>query len=295
MSREIGVSTKWIALLGKPLTHTFAPQIQNEAFEAEGLDYCYYPAEVGVEELPAVLAAVRGLNYAGLVITKPNKVAVCRLLDQVDPAAAAMGSVNTVVKTPEGRLIGYNTDGLACVQSLREDAGVQVEQETFFCIGAGGVGRAIAYTLASCGAKRIYLTDVNWEAAEKLRDTLEEQYPGVIRVIPPQQEKDIFAASGESGVVMNLTGLGIQGGEDRMPYDGRLFRPGQLAFEAAYNPPKTRFLQEAERHGCRILNGLNMTVYQGAIGFQLHTGRPAPLGQMLQTARRLQTERGENR
>ena len=280
-----------IALLGKPLTHSFAPQIQNEAFEAEGLDYCYFPAEIGEKELPAVLEAARVMNFAGLVITKPNKVAVCRLLDQVDPAAAAMGSVNTVVRTPDGHLIGYNTDGLACLQSLREDAGVQVEQECFFCIGAGGVGRAIAYTLASSGARQIYLTDVNRKAAEDLRDTLEARYPGVVRAIPPQEEREIFQASGEASVVMNLTGLGIQGGEDRMPYDGRLFHPGQLAFEAAYNPSKTRFLQEAERHGCRTLNGLNMTVYQGAIGFQLHTGRPAPLEQMKETARRLQAER----
>lgn len=287
---EIQITTKLIALLGKPLDHSFAARIQNEAFAAEGLDYYYYPSEVGNEDLKIVLEAARAQNYAGLVITKPNKVFVCGLLDELDPLAAAMQSVNTVVKTKDGRLVGYNTDGLACVKSL-EDAGVRVKEERFFCIGAGGVGRSIAYTLAHCGAKKIWLTDVISESADALGRDINRDFPGVAEVVSMEKADLARNVSGQAEVIMNLTGLGMGKSAGQMPFTPEIFHPGQLAFDAIYNPPETRFLKEAKARGCRTLNGMNMNVYQGAIGFQLHTGRKAPIGQMRRTVETILAER----
>jgi len=284
---EVKTTTKLIALLGSPLKQSFAAAIQNEAFEAEGLDYFYFPVEVGNDGIKPILDAVRVMNFAGLVVTKPNKVFVCGLLDELDPLAEAMGAVNTVVKTGEGKLVGYNTDGLACVKSLRADQNVDVERSVFFCIGAGGVGRAIAYTLAYCGAKKIYVTDLMPEAAEDLCAAIERKYPGVARVVAMDDLEQVNRAAADSGVVMNLTGLGMGGHIGEMPFTGEIFRPGQVAFDAIYNPPVTKFLEEAEKKGCRTLNGMNMNVYQGSIGYQLHTGRPAPIEQMRKTVERL--------
>ena len=282
---EITTNTKLIALLGKPLGFSFAAKIQNAAFAEKGLDYYYYPAEVDAEQLEAVLNAVRVMNYAGVVVTKPNKVKVLQFLDDLDPLARAMGSVNTVVKTADGRLVGYNTDGLACVRSLKEDAQVDPSQSVFFCLGTGGVGRAIAYTLAYSGAKRIYLTDIFPPALHDVFEAIEKDFPGVAETVPFDQEEAIYDTAGRCDVIMNCTGFGHGAHAGEMPFTPRLFHEGMLAFDAIYNPPVTKFLEEARKKNCRILNGMNMSVYQSAIGFKLHTGQDAPAETMMHTAR----------
>lgn len=284
---EVKTTTKLIALLGEPLTQSFAAKIQNEAFQTEGLDYFYFPVEVGNEGLKSVLDAARVMNFAGLVVTKPNKMFVCDLLDELEPLAKAMGSVNTVVKTEDGKLVGHNTDGLACVRSLQEDGGADVEKSVFFCIGAGGVGRAIAYTLAYCGAKKIYVTDIAPKAAESLRQAIESSYPGVAETVAMDDLDRVHEISDQSDVILNLTGLGMGKYIGKMPFSDRIFHAGQLAFDAIYNPAETKFLEEAKKKGCAVLNGMSMNVYQGAIGFQFHTGRQAPIEQMRKTVERL--------
>ena len=287
---EITVNTKLIALLGKPLGFSFAAKIQNAALAKKGLDYYYYPAEVGDEALETVLNAVRVLNYAGAVITKPNKVKVLPYLDDLDPLARAMGSVNTVVKTAEGQLVGYNTDGLACVRSLKEDANIDISQSSFFCLGAGGVGRAIAYTLAYSGAKKIYLTDISSQAMSSVWEAIEKDFPGVAQAVPFEAEQTVYAVAQDCDVIMNCTGFGHGTHYGEMPFTPKLFHAGMLAFDAIYNPPVTKFLEEAQKCGCRILNGMNMGVYQSAIGFKLHTGEDAPLEVMMKTAADLLAE-----
>lgn len=287
---EVKTTTKLIALLGEPLTQSFAAQIHNDAFQAEGLDYFYFPAEVGNDGLKAVLDAARVMNFAGLVVTKPNKVFVCPLLDELEPLAKAMGSVNTVVKTEDGRLVGHNTDGLGCVKSLQEDGGVDLNHSAFFCIGAGGVGRSIAYTLAHCGAKKLFITDIAPEAADSLCQAIERDYPGTAETVAMDDLEKVYEVSDRSDVILNLTGLGMGSHIGEMPFSERIFHPGQLAFDAIYNPAETKFLAEARKKGCAVLNGMSMNVYQGAIGFQLHTGRPAPVQQMRKTVERLLQE-----
>lgn len=284
---DIRVTTKLIALLGEPLGQSYAARIQNEAFAAEGLDYYYFPVEVGNDGLETVIAAARIMNFAGLVVTKPNKVIACDLVDSLDPLAKAMGTINTIVKTEDGKLVGYNTDGLACVKSLRIDGKVNISESAFFCIGAGGVGRAIGYTLAYSGAAKIYITDISPAAARGLCDAINSDYPGVAEIVDMNDLPAVYQAADGSDVVMNLTGLGMGQAIGQMPFSERLFHKGQLAFDAVYNPAVTRFLEVAEKAGCRILNGMNMNIYQGCIGFELHTGHKAPVEQMRETVRNI--------
>ena len=280
---DINITTKLIALLGKPLAQSYAARIQNEAFAAEGLDYYYFPIEVGNDGLKTVIDAARVMNFAGLVVTKPNKVVACNLVDGLDPLAEAMGTINTIVKTEDGKLIGHNTDGLACVKSLQADGKVNVSKSTFFCIGAGGVGRAIGYTLAYSGAAKIYITDISPTTAQSLYDAIEFKYPGVAEVVDMNDLPAVYQAAGQSDIVMNLTGLGMGQTIGQMPFSEKLFHKGQLAFDAIYNPAVTKFLEVAEKAGCQILNGMSMNIYQGCIGFELHTGHKAPLAQMQKT------------
>ena len=156
---KIDINTKMITLLGKPLGQSFAARMQNAGYEAAGLNMLYFYTEVDKDHLGDVVNGLRYMNFAGFAVTKPNKVRVLRYLDELDPLCKKMGASNTVVKTPEGKLIGYNTDGVGFYTSLVEEGKINVEESTFFCFGAGGAGRAMCSVLAYHGAKKIYITE----------------------------------------------------------------------------------------------------------------------------------------
>ena len=150
---KVDINTKMITLLGLPLTQSFAARMQNKGYEAAGLNMVYFYTETDNEHLGDIVNGLRYMNFAGFAVTKPNKVKVLEYLDELDPLCQKMGSSNTVVKTPEGKLIGYNTDGVGFYTALTEEAGVKVDQCVFFCFGGGGAGRAMCSILAYHGAR----------------------------------------------------------------------------------------------------------------------------------------------
>lgn len=275
----IDYSTKLIALLGNPLSQTLSPQMQNAAYQAMGVNYAYIPVEVDEEGFAAVLNAIRYMNFAGFAITKPYKVSVMKYLDELDESARAIGSCNTVV-IRDGRFIGYNTDGIGCVHSLREQAQLDVAGKTFFVYGAGGAGMAVCYELASHGASHIYIVDVN-DRCEALAKRINGCYSGVCTPIDINDKERIAGIQPDTDVVMNLTGLGMRPHEDRTPADPALFKSRQFCYDAIYNAPdRSRFLLDAEKAGCRTLNGLGMLLYQAVEQIRLWTGLLAPVDVM---------------
>ena len=152
---SVDINTKMVTLLGDPLKQSFAAQMQNSGYEAAGLNMIYFYTEVNNEHLEDVVNGIRHMNFAGFAVTKPNKVKVLQYLDELDPLCEKMGASNTVVKTPEGKLVGYNTDGIGFIRSIQRDGEIKVDENTYFCIGAGGAGRAMCSALAYYGAKKI--------------------------------------------------------------------------------------------------------------------------------------------
>ena len=118
---KVDINTKMITLLGDPLKQSFAAQMQNCGYEAAGLNMIYFYTEVNNEHLADVVNGIRYMNFAGFAVTKPNKVKVLEYLDELDPLCEKMGASNTVVKTPEGKLVGYNTDGIGFIRSMERE------------------------------------------------------------------------------------------------------------------------------------------------------------------------------
>lgn len=286
----ISVDTKLISLLGEPLRQSFSTKMQNDAFRERGLDFEYFPIEVGKEHLSDIVRAIRHMNYAGFALTKPNKVAIIPLLDELDPLAEKIGAVNTVVIV-NGKLTGHNTDGEGCVRSIEQNIDKPVSQTGFFCFGAGGSARAVCYTLAARGAKRIYITSLHDKNALSLSEEINCKYGRITEAVQNKDEAKIVSAVSDSQVVMNHSGVGMAPGVDDTPVSEEALHAGQLVFDATYNPAKTRFLKDAEKRGAGILNGLGMLVHQGAIQFKLWTGRNAPLESMFRTANEMLGER----
>ena len=273
---KIDINTKMITLLGKPLGQSFAARMQNAGYEAAGLNMLYFYTEVDKDHLGDVVNGLRYMNFAGFAVTKPNKVRVLRYLDELDPLCKKMGASNTVVKTPEGKLIGYNTDGVGFYTSLVEEGKINVEESTFFCFGAGGAGRAMCSVLAYHGAKKIYITDFYEPCAESLVMDINENFAPVAELV----HHGDYAKIAECNVVMNASGSGMGSTIGQTPMPVEHIQPGQFYFDACYNPDKTQFLLNAEEKGCQVLNGLGMSLYQGAAQIELWTGEKAPVEAM---------------
>lgn len=276
---QISLDTKLVLLLGDPLGQSLSAKIHNRWYEDNGINMIYLPVEVHSEEdLERILSAVRALPIAGLGVTKPYKVSIMKYLDEIDPVTKAIGSANTVVMK-DGRMIGYNTDGIGALRSLLQ-SGYDPKGAEIFCYGAGGAARSVCFTLASRGAGHIVITDVTEDHSTLARE-INDHFPDVCFSIPAGNEDRVNATAASAGLVLNMTGIGMGKHEGESPADPYVFHSGQLAFDAIYNPSKSRFLSDAEKAGAKIMNGLGMFVGQAAEQLELWVGVKDPTESIL--------------
>ena len=273
---KVDINTKMITLIGTPLSQSFAARMQNAGYEAAGMNMLYFYTEADQEHLGEIVGGIRHMNFAGFAVTKPNKVEVLQYLDELDPLCEKMGASNTVVKTPEGKLVGYNTDGMGFYTSLTEEGGIRVDQSVFFCFGAGGAGRAMCSVLAYHGARKIYITDAFEPCAQSLVEDINKNFAPVAEFVPHGDMSKLAACD----VVLNASGIGMGKTMGQTPMPEEYIQPSQFYFDACYNPERTQFLMNAEAKGCKVLNGLGMSLYQGAAQIELWTGKKAPVDAM---------------
>lgn len=270
------INTKFITLLGKPLGQSFAARMQNAAYKAMGENLLYFYTEVENDHLGDVVKGLRHMPFAGFAVTKPNKMEVLQYLDELDPLCEKMGASNTVA-IRDGKLIGYNTDGVGFLESLKRESDVNIAESSFFCMGAGGAGRAVCSILAYEGAKKIYVSSRTASKAEDIVKDINEKFAPVAEFVPAEKAMEVAAAS---DVLLNNTGLGMYKTVDQTPFPKEILRKEQVCFDATYNPAKTKFLLDAEEVGCHIINGLGMSLYQGAAQIKIWTGKEAPVDVM---------------
>lgn len=275
----VDINTRFITLIGTPLGQSFAARMQNAGYQAAGLNMLYFYCEADDSHLKEIIDGIRYMpSFAGCAVTKPNKVKVLQYLDELDPLCRKMGACNTVVKTAEGKLVGYNTDGIGFYTSITKEANIDLKSSVFFCFGAGGAGRAMCSVLAYYGAKKIYVTDYFEESSRSLVNDINTNFAPVAEQVPYGD----MSRLAEAQVVMNASGIGMGKTMGQSPMPAELVDPKQFYFDACYNPAKTRFLLDAEAKGAKILNGLGMSLYQGVRQIELWTGGEAPTEAMRQ-------------
>jgi shikimate dehydrogenase len=247
-------TTALIAHIGFP-THAFkSPLIYNPYFEQAGIDAVVVPMGCRTEHFPSVLAAVFSLtNIRGALITMPHKVAAADLLDEASPAVCVAGSCNAVRRMADGRLQGDLFDGEGFVRALKRN-GCPLAGARALIAGAGGVGSAIAASLAAAGARAIALVDVRREAARALAARLESFYPNL------QVTTDVDDPTGRD-VVINATPMGMNL-DDPMPVRVERLEPGTWVGEVVLSPEMTPFLVAAQARGCRVQPGADMLFEQ---------------------------------
>lgn len=269
----VGAQPMLLGLIGSPIGTSAAPFMHEAAADAAGLRAQYRLIDVpGADEaaLRAMMEGVRRLCFSGVNVTFPYKEAVVPLLDSLAPAAAAIGSVNTVV-VRDGRLVGHNTDATGFAAAFSHVLG-QPGDAPVALIGAGGVGRAIAFAMAELGARELRLFDTAGEKAAALAEQLRGRI--VVRICPTVQE----ALHGAGGVI-NATPVGML--PDRgNPVPAELVHDGMWVADVVYTPLWTPLLQAARARVARVMTGRELCIHQAADAFRLFVGREPVLATM---------------
>jgi shikimate dehydrogenase len=267
-------NSRLIALIGDPVAHSVSPAMHNAAFRALGLNYVYLAFRVAAADLGQAVAGLRGLGLRGANTTIPHKTTVLPLLDGIDAQARRIGAVNTIVNEG-GKLTGHNTDAPGFLAAVRR-GGFEPEGERAVVLGAGGAARAVVFALREAGAS---VAIVN-----RSRDTARVLANETGAIAFELTEAGFHAALAGASLMVNATSVGMSPDDDSTPLPANLLRPGLVVFDTVYRPRQTRLLREAEAAGCVAIGGLEMLVEQGALAFELWTGKTAPREVMRQAA-----------
>ncbi|GIO18616.1 shikimate dehydrogenase (NADP(+)) [Oceanobacillus oncorhynchi subsp. incaldanensis] len=273
--------TKLIGLTATPIGHSLSPAMHNMSFRELGLNYVYMAFEVDNKQLEDVVTGFRALNLRGFNVSMPNKTKILPLLDELTDGARFAGAVNTVLND-NGKLIGYNTDGIGYFRSLKENH-IDVKGKKITLLGAGGAATAIAIQAALEGVKEISIfnrDDEYFNRAENNTVIINEKMEGdcIANVYRLEDKKTLKEEIAASDILTNATGVGMKPleGQALVP-DLSWLRPELIVSDVVYIPRKTKLLGMAATVGCQAINGLGMMLWQGAAAFELWTGQEMPV------------------
>ena len=264
---------KWFAVMGDPIEHSKSPAMHNAWFEEMSIDATYIPVHVSSENLESAVAGLKTLGASGWNVTIPHKTAIIPYLDELDELAEKMGAVNTVVRTKEGTLKGYNTDGVGFVRSLEEAVGKSHKDKPVLLIGAGGAARGIAFAMQQQGYKNLIIANRTVANAQAIVDEM-----GTGQAISLTEAEATLA---DFCILVQMTSAGLATGNFSMPFSLDRLTKGAIVADIVYNPLMTPFLQAAEEKGATIVTGLGMFVHQGAIAFEYWLGKSPNTNSMI--------------
>ena len=273
---QIDSKTILTGLFASPSAHSISPIIHNNAFEKLGLNYAYLSFEVNKDNLKDAVQSIKTLNMRGVNLSMPNKKEVIQYLDEISETAKLSQSVNTIVND-NGILKGYSTDGKGFFKSLEEEK-IFMKDKNITILGTGGASIAIISQAVFEGIKNIFVfkRDKNWKEQKKILDNIASKTNCNIELNSLEDKNILKRKIEESDLLINATSVGMK--EDfSLIEDKSFFRKDLIVSDIIYNPEKTKLLQIAEKEGCKIINGIGMLLYQGALSFKLWTNKKMPV------------------
>lgn len=266
---EIDGKTRTCGIIGNPVEHTMSPVIHNTLSELMGINMAYVPFHVENGQLEAAVKGAYGLSILGMNVTVPYKNEVIAQLVQLDPLAEKIGAVNTLVRT-EGGYKGYNTDVTGLLRAMKSD-GVGIANEEVIILGAGGVGRAVAFLCAANGAKSVHLLNRSvgkaQEVASEVNKALAED---CVTAVALSDYETLLKGIENRYVVIQCTSVGLSPNvDDVVIADGDFYRYVKFGYDLIYAPRETKFMQLVTANGGVAFNGLKMLLYQAIDAFEL--------------------------
>jgi shikimate dehydrogenase len=243
--------------------------MHNAAFAAAGIDAEYVLRELDADEVPGAVAEARGPGWLGLGVTAPYKQVVATLVDEVEPDARLIGAVNNVVRTGDGRLVGFNSDAPGFAAGVEAALGRPLEGLDVVVVGAGGVAHAVVWACLTAGVRRLTLANRTVDRAMALLARFRDTGLASRRVC--RTGDSMFRdALRTADLAVNATTVGMIDPGMAFPVDG--LQPAATVFDCVYVPAETPLIAAARVRGLRAANGSEMLIQQAAIAFQRWTG-----------------------
>lgn len=273
---QINSKTVLTGLFASPSAHSVSPIIHNNAFKKLGLNYAYLSFEVNKDNLKDAVKSIKTLKMRGVNLSMPNKKEVIQYLDEISETAKLSQSVNTIVND-NGILKGYSTDGKGFFKSLEEEK-IFVKNKNITILGTGGASISIISQAVFEGVENIFVfkRDKNWEEQKKILDNISDKTNCKIELYSLEDKNILKRKIEESILLINATNVGMKENISLIE-DKSFFRKDLIVSDIIYNPTKTKLLQIAEKEGCKIVNGIGMLLYQGALSFELWTDKKMPV------------------
>ena len=273
---NITSTTRLYAVIGDPIEHSLSPVMQNIAFQRLGLNSVYLAFRVKPHNLGNSITGLKSLGISGFNVTVPHKVSIMKYLDTIDGLAVDLGAVNTVVNK-DGVLSGYNTDGAGALTALQE-GGVELEGQKVVLLGAGGAAKALAFSIAPLAESLVILNRTELKARD-LASSLTKRFS--VSVEGEELTGDALQRYlADANILINATSVGMYPKVSETLVRSQHMHKGITVFDIVYNPLMTRLLREAKIAGARIIGGVKMLVYQGALAFELWTSLKPPVNEM---------------
>jgi len=279
---KISGKTGICGIIGDPIEHTLSPAMHNSMYKTMNLDFVYLPFKVKSVDLGKAIAGIKALNFRGLNVTIPHKVAVMPFLDKMDILADKIGAVNTIIND-NGILTGYNTDAQGFLKALVE-RDIRPAGKNVLLLGAGGAARAVGFILSEERTRLTILNrkeELSW--ATDLAKCLSQTYSGKVKA-GELSRKNLEKLIPSTDILVNATSVGMSPDSNETPVPGDLLCANLVVFDIVYNPYQTRLLREAKEAGAQTINGLEMLVWQGVLAFEKFTGEKVPFELMREAA-----------
>jgi len=262
-----------LGIIGYPLLHSLSPVMQNAALQEKGIDGDYQLLETPPKKLKMQVEFLKTSGFRGFNVTIPHKVAIMKLLDNIDEFAVKVGAVNTVVIGDNQELTGYNTDVYGFIQAIPVEIRENLSRKRAAIFGSGGAARAVIAGVYELGIREISLFARNKEQSDELIEALSNNFKDLkVNYTSLQENVDMSEVS----LVVNTTPLGMQGNLENISplnsYSLDSLDKDALVYDIVYRPKKTKLLKIAQGKGFKTQEGLDMLILQGAKGFHLWTG-----------------------
>jgi shikimate dehydrogenase len=264
--------TRRVGLIGKPLKRRHSQVMHDAAFDAAGIDARYVLLEVDADAVAGAVAEARSSDaWLGLGVTAPYKLVVAGLCDAIDDDAAAIGAVNNVARTADGRLVGFNTDAPGFQAGVELALGRPLAGAEVVVVGAGGAAHAVVFACLRAGAARVTVANRTVGKAAALVDRFVDVGAGARRAIGLDEDGGAFeAALAGADLAVNATTVGMVDPGVTIPVE-RLPATATV-FDLVYVPAETPLVAAARARGLRTANGSEMLIAQAAAAFERWTG-----------------------
>jgi shikimate dehydrogenase len=271
--------TQLVGLIGWPVEHSLSPVMHNAAFDTLGLNWHYVPLAVRPGQVKTAIRGLAALGFRGANVTVPYKQAVLPFLDEITDTARAIGAVNTIV-VQHGRFFGHNTDCHGFLAALR-DAGFEPNERRALVLGAGGAARAVVYALAQSDCA-VTVYNRTTERARVLAEDMRRVgvHAPVTWLLNPHALAELDLDRFD--LLVNATSAGMWPDIDVQPWPDTIAFPAHwTVYDLVFNPAQTRLLSQAYAAGATAIGGLGMLVWQGAVAFEMWTGK-GPVSEIAQ-------------